>query len=88
MDGDTWPTWVLAATSLMKPTRGFSTRFDAQLDMRMDQRQELTATDLLQQVYPKQQLHKLFEQYGEVTNSKTLARTIVEGQENSAIEND
>lgn len=56
--------------------RGFSIRFDAPMDMRMDTRQEKTAFDILQQ-YSEQQLHKLFEQYGEVTNSKTLARTIV-----------
>ena len=58
-------------------SRGFSTRFDAALDMRMDQRQEKTAADVLK-TYGEQELHKLFEQYGEVTNSKTLARTIVE----------
>jgi 16S rRNA (cytosine1402-N4)-methyltransferase len=57
--------------------RGFSTRFDAALDMRMDQRQEKTAADVLK-AYSEQDLHKLFEQYGEVTNAKTLARTIVE----------
>jgi 16S rRNA (cytosine1402-N4)-methyltransferase len=57
--------------------RGFSTRFDAALDMRMDQRQTLTAADVIND-YPEQQLHKIFEQYGEVTNSKTLAKTIVE----------
>jgi 16S rRNA (cytosine1402-N4)-methyltransferase len=57
--------------------RGFSTRFNANLDMRMDQRQTLTAFDVVN-TYSEQQLHKLFEQYGEVTNSKTLARTIVE----------
>src|SRR5215218_9473887 len=51
--------------------RGFSTRFDANLDMRMDQRQSKTAAAVLNE-YPEQQLHKLFEQYGEVTNSKTL----------------
>lgn len=56
--------------------RGFSTRFDAALDMRMDQRQERTAADVLRD-YDEQRLHKLFEQYGEVTNAKTLARTIV-----------
>lgn len=55
--------------------RGFSTRFDAALDMRMDQRQELTAATILNS-YSEQQLHKLFEQYGEVSNAKTLARTI------------
>jgi 16S rRNA (cytosine1402-N4)-methyltransferase len=57
--------------------RGFSTRFDASLDMRMDQRQTKTAFDVVNE-YTEQQLHKLFERYGEVTNSKTLARTIVE----------
>ena len=56
--------------------RGFSTRFEGELDMRMDQRQDLKAYDILN-AYSEQQLHKLFEQYGEVTNSKTLARTIV-----------
>lgn len=57
--------------------RGFSTRFDAPLDMRMDQRQEKTAFDIVS-TYSEEKLHKLFEQYGEVTNSKTLAKTIVE----------
>lgn len=57
--------------------RGFSTRYDALLDMRMDQRQSLTAADVITN-YSEEQLHKIFEQYGEVTNSKTLARTIVE----------
>ncbi|HEV8270427.1 MAG TPA: 16S rRNA (cytosine(1402)-N(4))-methyltransferase RsmH [Chitinophagaceae bacterium] len=57
--------------------RGFSTRHDAPLDMRMDQRQSLTAADVITN-YSEQQLHKIFEQYGEVTNSKTLAKTIVE----------
>ena len=55
--------------------RGFSTRFDAALDMRMDQRQTITAADILNK-YTEQQLHKIFEKYGEVTNSKTLAKTI------------
>jgi 16S rRNA (cytosine1402-N4)-methyltransferase len=60
-----------------KADRGFSTRFDAQLDMRMDQRQTKTAFDVVNE-YSEQQLHKMFEQYGEVTNAKTLAKTIVE----------
>jgi 16S rRNA (cytosine1402-N4)-methyltransferase len=57
--------------------RGFSTRFDAALDMRMDRRQEKTAFDIVSS-YSEHQLHKLFEQFGEVTNAKTLARTIAE----------
>ena len=57
--------------------RGFSTRFDAALDMRMDNRQQTTAADILNK-YSEIQLHKIFEKYGEVTNSKTLAKTITE----------
>jgi len=58
-------------------SRGFSTRFDAPLDMRMDQRSAKTAFDVVQ-TYSEQQLHLIFEQYGEVTNAKTLARTIAQ----------
>lgn len=57
--------------------RGFSIRFDAALDMRMDQRQITTAADVIKE-RTEQQLHKMLEQYGEVTNSKTLAKTIVQ----------
>ena len=57
--------------------RGFSTRFNAELDMRMDKRQTVTAFDVVN-TYTEQRLHKLFEQYGEVTNAKTLAKTIVQ----------
>jgi len=56
--------------------RGFSTRYDAVLDMRMDQRQTVTAADILKNS-SETQLHKMFEQYGEVTNAKTLAKTII-----------
>jgi len=64
--------------------RGFSIRFDASLDMRMDQRQTKTAADILNN-YSEHGLHKLFEQYGEVTNSKTLAKTIVEARRTTQI---
>jgi 16S rRNA (cytosine1402-N4)-methyltransferase len=64
--------------------RGFSIRFNAELDMRMDQRQTLTAFDVVQ-TYTEQQLHKLFEQYGEVTNAKTLAKTIVHVRNNTSL---
>ena len=57
--------------------RGFSFRFEGEMDMRMDRRQTLTAYEVVN-TWPEQQLHKLFEQYGEVTNAKTLARTIVQ----------
>ncbi len=65
--------------------RGFSTRFqESALDMRMDQRQELTAADLVK-TYSELQLHKLFEVYGEVTNAKTLAKTIVQQRQVASI---
>lgn len=65
--------------------RGFSTRSDqALLDMRMDRRQEITAQTVLAE-YSEERLHKMFEQYGEVTNAKTLARTIVEARRTVAL---
>lgn len=60
-----------------KAERGFSTRYNAALDMRMDQQQSLKASDVVNS-YSEQRLHKIFEQYGEVTNAKTLAKTIVQ----------
>jgi len=57
--------------------RGFSIRFEGPLDMRMDKRQELTASKILK-TYSEQELHKLFEQYGEVRNAKQLAKQIVQ----------
>jgi 16S rRNA (cytosine1402-N4)-methyltransferase len=58
-------------------SRGFSTRLEGNLDMRMDSRQKVTAADIVKG-YGEQELQKIFEQYGEVTNAKTLARTIVQ----------
>ncbi len=60
--------------------RGFSTRFEAPLDMRMDKRQSLTAASLLATLDEKS-LHKLLERYGEVTNARTLAHTLTEYQQ-------
>ena len=55
--------------------RGFSIRFDGPLDMRMDNRMDRTAADILK-TYSEQELHRIFEQYGEVRNSRQLARHI------------
>lgn len=57
--------------------RGFSTRFEGNMDMRMDTRSPLTAAQILQ-TYSEPQLHLLFQDYGEVTNARTLAKTIVQ----------
>jgi 16S rRNA (cytosine1402-N4)-methyltransferase len=56
--------------------RGFSTRFDAELDMRMDQRQALTAAKMISEMSEDELVH-ILSAYGEVTNAKTLARTII-----------
>lgn len=56
---------------------GFSFRDGIDLDMRMDQRNVLTAKDILN-TYSQDQLQKIFQEYGEVRNSKTLANRIVE----------
>ncbi len=66
--------------------RGFSIRFDGPLDMRMDQRQKLNAAEIILD-YSEQQLHKLFEQYGEVSNSKTLAKHIVVHRNQMPVQN-
>lgn len=67
-----------------EPERGFSYRFDADMDMRMDQRQTLTAFEVVN-TCSEQQLHKIFERYGEVTNAKTLAKTIVEVRSSTSL---
>ncbi len=64
--------------------RGFSIRYNADMDMRMDQRQALTAFEVVN-TYTEQRLHKIFEQYGEVTNSKTLAKKIVDVRKSASL---
>ena len=58
------------------PERGFSTRFDADLDMRMDQAASLTAKKVVNE-YSEDQLHKIFGIYGEIQNAKSLAKAVV-----------
>ncbi len=58
------------------PERGFSTRFNAALDMRMDQNNELTA-EIIVNEYEEKELIDLFSRYGEVKNARTLAAAIV-----------
>lgn len=57
------------------PDRGFSTRFDGPLDMRMDKKSTLTAARILNE-YPFEKLHKILGMYGEVRNAKTVAAAI------------
>lgn len=56
--------------------RGFSTRFDADLDMRMNQNGELSAYNVINE-YDESDLRKMFLEYGELRNAPKLARTII-----------
>ena len=58
------------------PSRGFSTRFSGELDMRMDQGAEISAKEVLN-TYDEGKLHKILGIYGEIKNAKTLAQAIV-----------
>ncbi|HYF69818.1 MAG TPA: 16S rRNA (cytosine(1402)-N(4))-methyltransferase RsmH [Ohtaekwangia sp.] len=59
------------------PERGFSTRFDGPLDMRMGTTVSLTAAEVLNE-YTEEALHKVLGMYGELRNAKTVARLIVQ----------
>ena len=67
------------------PERGFSTRYDASLDMRMDQNSELTAADIINE-YSEKELIDLFSRFGEVRNARTLAAAIVSERVKGRIE--
>jgi 16S rRNA (cytosine1402-N4)-methyltransferase len=62
------------------PERGFSFRFDAPLDMRMDPTTGATAADLLQQL-PESEIARIIFEYGEERHSRRIARRIVERRE-------
>lgn len=64
--------------------RGFSFRFEGPLDMRMNQGGEQTAAGLLQS-YNAEELQRVFSEYGEVRNAKTLAVAIVEYRKQSSL---
>lgn len=66
------------------PERGFSTRFDAELDMRMSQKNDLNAYRVVNE-YEEQDLRRVFFDYGELKNAPVLARTIVEARKDFPI---
>jgi 16S rRNA (cytosine1402-N4)-methyltransferase len=66
--------------------RGFSTRFDAELDMRMSKRTELSAYKIVNE-YDAENLTRVFYDYGELKNAPALARTIIEAREYELIKN-
>ncbi len=66
--------------------RGFSTRFDAELDMRMSQKNDLNAYKVVNE-YDEVNLRRVFLDYGELKNAPAIARVIIEAREESPIKN-
>ncbi len=67
------------------PERGFSTRFDAGLDMRMSKKNELDAYKVINE-YDDENLKRVFYDYGELKNAPALSRTIIDAREKKAIQ--
>ena len=67
------------------PERGFSYRYDSPLDMRMDQRNSLTAADIVNG-YSEKELFEIFRDYGEEKYSYSIAKNICKYRENKRIE--
>jgi len=67
------------------PERGFSTRFEGELDMRMNQNNSLTAREIIS-TYSEKELQRVFSDYGEIINARKLAKTIVEVRITKGIE--
>jgi 16S rRNA (cytosine1402-N4)-methyltransferase len=68
------------------PERGFSTRFDAELDMRMSQKNDLDAYKIVNQ-YDDANLKRIFYDYSELSNAPAIARVIIEAREVEPIKN-
>ena len=66
--------------------RGFSTRFDAELDMRMSQKNDLNAFRVVNE-YDAENLKRVFLEYGELKNAPAIARVIIEEREITPIKN-
>lgn len=64
--------------------RGFSFRYDAPLDMRMNKRAGITAADVVNE-YDEEQLADVFYLYGEVRNARAVARAVVRERQNGGI---
>lgn len=71
----------ISSHQIDSPERGFSTRFDGPLDMRMDQKGGTSAADLLN-TYSEADLHKILGMYGEIKNARTAAKMIVQQRVN------
>ena len=67
-----------------QPERGFSYRFNADLDMRMDNKNTLNASKIINK-YSADDLNEIFKNYGDLTNSIKITRAIINSRENNEI---
>ncbi|MFK8059579.1 MAG: 16S rRNA (cytosine(1402)-N(4))-methyltransferase RsmH [Polaribacter sp.] len=65
--------------------RGFSTRFDGDLDMRMNQKSKISAKEIINN-YSEEKLAEILFLYGELRNSRNIAKTIVEKRQEEKID--
>ena len=71
----------ISSHQIDKAERGFSTRSEGILDMRMDRRQDLTAQDIIN-TYPQDKLRQIFKELGEIRNAFQIAKIIVSERKN------
>ena len=74
----------MSSLQVDSPERGFSFRHSAPLDMRMDERQKLTAADIVNEA-PESELEEIFHRFGEERWAKRIAKFIISQRENSPI---
>lgn len=75
----------VSSHQLDEPHRGFSIRFDGPLDMRMERLQGKTAADIVN-TYSEENLNRVFRQYGEIKNSRCMAKMILEQRKSKQLE--
>lgn len=66
----------ISSHQIDSPERGFSTRFEGPLDMRMDRKGKQTAATILND-YSEEALHRIFGMYGELKNARTAAKLVI-----------
>ena len=74
----------ISSHQIDSPERGFSTRFDGPLDMRMDQKSKINAAKIVNE-YSEEALHKIFGMYGELKNARTAAKAVLQARSSRAL---
>ena len=80
-----WLILVVSSHQFDVAERGFSTRFDAALDMRMNQQSETSAYNIINE-YEEEKLSNILFQYGELRNARAISKAIVEARSEKKIE--